>query len=238
MAWQLNGDWLESIPVLQQLPQTFLVQVALNMIAEVYAPKEHPPAQRLYVITKGVCTYGGQTLKPGGHWGQNDMASNTQPLRATAITYLHVNYVATQTIFELADKYDQYGGPTTILWQIKRWVVWHKVREHAFAQLKLKRRRAAWREAHGEHKPFPADLQEKALCNVEKALTVENRVYKLANDVDQVQRDLREVKDTVAAIAAHLNVGASTDKVPQRPSSVSPRTRNRCPVSGRIGRKW
>ena len=22
-----------------------------------------------------------------------------------------------------------YGGPTTILWQIKRWVVWHKVRE-------------------------------------------------------------------------------------------------------------
>ena len=57
---------------------------------------------------------------------------------------------------------------------------------------------------------MPADLQEKALCTVEKALTVENRVYKLANDVDQVQRDLREVKDTVAAIAAHLKVGAST----------------------------
>ena len=48
------------------------------------------------MITKGVCTYGGKTLKPGGHWGQNDMASTKQPLRATAITYLHVNYVTTQ----------------------------------------------------------------------------------------------------------------------------------------------
>ena len=45
VSWQLNGDWLQSIPVLQQLPQKFLVQVALNMIAGVYAPKEQPPAQ-------------------------------------------------------------------------------------------------------------------------------------------------------------------------------------------------
>ena len=41
-----------------------------------------------------------------------NQASTKQPLRATAITYLHVNYVTTQTIFELADKYDEeYAEP-------------------------------------------------------------------------------------------------------------------------------
>ena len=119
IAWQINGDWLERIPVLQRLPRKFLVQVALNMSSAVYAPKEKPPAQRIYVIIKGVCTYGGPTLKQGGHWGQNDLANTKQPLCATAITYLHVNYVATQTILELADNY----GDATILREMKKWML-------------------------------------------------------------------------------------------------------------------
>ena len=58
-----------------------------------------PPAQRIYVIFQGCCTYKGQTLTVGETWGQADMAKTSRPVRAIATTYLLVNYVATRTIF-------------------------------------------------------------------------------------------------------------------------------------------
>ena len=148
VAWTVNGDWLRRIPVMQRLPQKFLVQVALKMSPAVYAPKEKPPAQRLYVITTGICSYGGRTLKQGEHW-----RALTKTKGATAITYLHVMYVATQTIDELAAT----DGDATILWAIRKWTLWHKLREHAFEQAKLARRRKAWRERYGDNEPFPED---------------------------------------------------------------------------------
>jgi len=154
VAWQLNGNWLESIPVLHRMPPKFLARVALNMSMAVYAPKEKPPAQRLYVISKGFCTYGGTTLKAGDHWGQRDMAATKYPLCATAITYLHVNYVATKTIFELADSFQD----STVLWELKKWMVFQKFREYVFNLVKLERKRAAWRAVKGEHAPFPDEL--------------------------------------------------------------------------------
>ena len=222
VAWQLNGDWLERIPVLQRLPEKFLVQVALNMSTAVYAPKEKPPAQRLYVIIKGFCTYLGRTLKQGEHWGQKDMAKTKQPMCATAITYLHVNYVATQTIFELADSYDD--DDNTILWAIKKWILFQKFREHAFEQLKLKRKRIAYGERHpGE--PLPTELQPKAL-NFQN-LTIENRVANLTKDVDQMQRDFRAVKGGLAALLTHFNLAVPGDLSTSAGSSApqaSPRT--------------
>ena len=197
VAWQLNGDWLERIPVLQQLPPNFLVQVALNMSTAVYAPKEKPPAQRLYVIIKGVCTYGGHTLKQGEHWGQKDMAKTKQPLCATAITYLHVNYVATQTIFELADSY----GDADILRAIRKWILFQKFREHMFERLKLERKRVAWTARHPDD-PFPAELQPITLNSPN--LTIDYRVGKLTKDVD-------EIKQTLAALCAHLGMPVSGD---------------------------
>ena len=197
MAWQLNGDWLERIPVLQKMSRHFLVKVALNMSTTVYAPREKPPAQRLYVIIKGFCTYGGHILKMGEHWGQRDMAKTKDPLCATAISYLHVNYVATQTIVELAENFDD----DTVLRELKKWTLFQKFREHAMTQLKLQRKRVAWRETYGEHKPFPANLQEKALKS--NNMTIENRMGKLAQEVDQI-------KQTLDALCEHLKMPVST----------------------------
>ena len=208
VAWQLNGDWLERIPVLQRLPEKFLVQVALNMSTAVYAPKEKPPAQRLYVIIKGFCTYGGQTLKQGEHWGQKDMAKTKQPMCATAITYLHVNYVATQTIFELADSY----GDATILWAIKKWILFQKFREHACERLKLERKRKAWQKRLPDE-PFPAELEPTALNS--QNLTIENRVGNLTKDVDQI-------KQTLAALCAHMGMPPVSGDLSTRAGSSAP----------------
>ena len=215
MAWQLNGDWLERIPVLQKMSSRFLVQVALNMSMTVYAPKEQPPAQRLYVIIKGLCTYGGHILKQGEHWGQRDMAKTKKPLCATAISYLHVNYVATQTIFELAENYDD----DTVLRELKKWTLFQKFREHAFTELKLKRKRVAWRKANGvgEHEPLPPELQEKVLQS--KNMTIENRMGKLAQEVDQI-------KQTLTALCEHLKMPVSTNagsSVPHAAPQTAPR---------------
>ena len=206
MAWQLNGDWLERIPVLQKMSPQFLVRVALNMSMAVYAPKEKPPAQRLYLIIKGFCTYDGLTLKQGEHWGQRDMAKTKNPLCATAITYLHVNYVATQTIFELANNY----GDESILWQIKKWTLFQKFREHAFAKLKLNRRRTEWRKANGEGKPLPPELEEKTLNN--NNVSLENRVVKLSHDVDHIRQ-------TLEALCKHMGAPLITNAGSSAPRS-------------------
>lgn len=206
MAWQLNGDWLESIPVLHRLPPKFLVRVALNMSMAVYAPKEKPPAQRLYVIIKGFCTYGGTTLKTGDHWGQRDMANTKHPLCATAITYLHVNYVATKTILELADSFND----ATVLRELKKWMLFQKFREHALDRVKRERKREAWKRAKG-NEDFPEELKEpefKEKMTIEKRqMAIENRVYKLAHDVDQI-------KQNINALCTHFNVAmpASTNQ--------------------------
>ena len=198
VAWQLNGDWLESIPVLHRLPPKFLVRVALNMSMAVYAPKEKPPAQRLYVIIKGFCTYGGTTLKTGDHWGQRDMANTKHPLCATAITYLHVNYVATKTILELADSFND----ATVLRELKKWMLFQKFREHALDRVKRERKREAWKRDKG-NEDFPEDLKEpefKEKMTIEKRqMAIENRVYKLAHDVDQI-------KQNINALCTHFNV--------------------------------
>ena len=211
VAWQLNGDWLESIPVLHRMPPKFLVRVALNMSMAVYAPKEKPPAQRLYVIIKGFCTYGGTTLKAGDHWGSRDMANTKHPFCATAITYLHVNYVATKTIFELADSFED----ANVLRELKKWMLFQKFREHAFDRVKLERKREAWRQAKGDE-PLPDELKD--LEYEKNHITIENRVYKLAQDVDQI-------KDTLNALCTHFNVKMPASKNPGSSArNTTPRT--------------
>ena len=213
VAWQLNGDWLESIPVLHRMPPKFLVRVALNMSMAVYAPKEKPPAQRLYVIIKGFCTYGGTTLKTGDHWGQRDMANTKHPLCATAITYLHVNYVATKTIFELADSFKD----ANVLRELKKWMLFQKFREHAFDRVKLKRKREAWRQAKGDA-PFPDELKD--LEYEKNHITVENRVYKLAQDVDQIKHTLKVLCDHFnVTMPASTNPGSSARNTTPRTTS-------------------
>ena len=190
VAWTLNGHWLLRIPVLAKLKnRRFLVKVALAMTSAVYAPRERPTAQRLYVIIRGHATYLGRTLKPGEHWGQSDMAKTKRPARATALTYLHVNFVATQTILELAEK-----AGNKVLWELKKYVIFQHMREYMLFQLRKERKKKAWRETRGDQEMPPDDTGKDA--DHVAPVTLEKRVETMAEE-------MKYVKKTIEAMAAH-----------------------------------
>ena len=51
----------------------FLVQVALSMRNEVYAPGDRLPPRRLYIITRGTAIYRGRVLNKGDSFGEQDV---------------------------------------------------------------------------------------------------------------------------------------------------------------------
>ena len=209
VAWEINGQWLLRIPVFRSLPRPFLIQVSLNLSSTVYAPKEKPPAQRIYVIFQGCCTYKGQTLTVGETWGQADMAKTSRPVRAIATTYLHVNYVATRTIFELAEK----DGTAATLWSIKKWVLFQSIRSYLLDNLRRERKRKV-REEVG--KRVDDDDDGMRLVNIVAPVSVERRVESLGEEVAEVRRDMQLIK-------AALGVGSTTPSTrAPLPAQVAP----------------
>ena len=207
VAWQINGAWLLRIPVFRSLPKPFLVQVSLNLSSTVYAPKEKPPAQRIYVIFQGCCTYKGQTLTVGETWGQADMAKTSQPLRAIATTYLHVNFVATRTIFELAEK----DGTAATLWSIKKMIIFQSIRSYLLDNLRRERRRKARVEAmdrgyledDDEVAQQQQQQQQRPVRSIVSPVSVQGRVESLSEEMAEVRRDMQLIK---AALGVGLPV--------------------------------
>ena len=193
VAMEINGMWLERIPLFRSLPKAFLVQIALNLSSTVFAPREKPPAQRIYVIFQGCCTYKGQTLTVGETWGQADMAKTSRPVRAIATTYLHVNYIATQTIYELAEK----DGTTETLWSIKKAIIFQSIRSYLLDNLRRERRRQARIEAGHRTSRIDEDMEAEANLQMKRIvapISVERRVESLSDEMQEVRKDLHLIK--------------------------------------------
>lgn len=93
VAWQCNREWLSRVWFLKGASQEFLVQLALRLRAQVFAPSEECPAGKLYIIHRGVALYGGKVFGKGRVWGEDMILTSVnlqKPFSARAMIFLSV----------------------------------------------------------------------------------------------------------------------------------------------------
>ena len=70
-----------------------LIDLASNLKAQVFAPREFCPCGVMYICHKGSALYGGRTRYPGSSWGEDVLIKHRElelSFAAIAITYLWV----------------------------------------------------------------------------------------------------------------------------------------------------
>ena len=133
---------MSKLPVDKQTIK-YLCRVAQAMKAEVYVPKDRPPARRLYIISSGFVLYTGQMLGSGKSWGSQDVLVENKAARAlmrtsTALTYLHVLYVDGEALKALAESFPIAHRRT------KRWVIFYLVGDYILTEaIKFKAKQRA-----------------------------------------------------------------------------------------------
>uniref|UniRef100_A0A7S4BMY7 Cyclic nucleotide-binding domain-containing protein n=1 Tax=Chrysotila carterae TaxID=13221 RepID=A0A7S4BMY7_CHRCT len=136
VMWEINGVWLKRIPFFQDAERNFLTRVASFLSAYVYAPLEVPPPRRLYVIHRGCAKYKDQLLSVGDMWGHVEMMlTNAHQTTATAMTYLHVLYIESGKVLELAESYPEVRK------RIRRWTAFEALKLYLISNLRQERRR-------------------------------------------------------------------------------------------------
>ena len=93
VALRCNERWLRRVSFLAGAEPEFMVQVALNLNAMVFAPGELAASNHLYIVHRGLALYGGRVLTSGRVWGE-DMILQSVHLQtrycARAMNYLEV----------------------------------------------------------------------------------------------------------------------------------------------------
>jgi len=89
----------------------FLVELAMKMVREGYAPRERIPSEKLCIVMRGVAAKAGNILTYGDHWGE-DMIVTSRALRdlrvASALTFVEV---ATLSRDDLEEVLSQFLSP-------------------------------------------------------------------------------------------------------------------------------
>ena len=91
---------------------------------------------------------------------------------------MRVNYVATRTIFELAEK----DGTAATLWSIKKWVLFQSIRSYLLDNLRRERKRKARKDAG---KLVVDDDDGMRLVNIVAPVSVERRVESRLHPADR-----------------------------------------------------
>ena len=104
---QMSKKTLETVWYLRACESSFLVELALVMVREGYAPREKIPSEKLNIIMRGVAAKAGNILTYGDHWGE-DMIVSSRALRdlrhASALTYVETGTISREdleTVLEL-----------------------------------------------------------------------------------------------------------------------------------------
>ena len=88
-----NERWLRRVQFLDGAEEGFIIQLAIQLTAMVFAPGELAPTGYLYVVHRGIALYGGRVLTGGKVWGDDMIllnASLRRPWCARAMNYLEV----------------------------------------------------------------------------------------------------------------------------------------------------
>jgi len=105
VVWQISERWLRHVWFLKDAEDGFMVQLALNLQAAVFAPHEQPPVGNLYIVHRGLAIYNGKVLSQGKVWGEDMIITNEKfrtEATAWAITYLDVMTISRNDFMDLA----------------------------------------------------------------------------------------------------------------------------------------
>lgn len=98
---QMSKKTLETVWYLRSCEPAFLVELAVLMQREGYAPREKIPSQKLCIVMRGVAAKAGNILTVSDHWGE-DMIVSSGALRdmrhASALTYVEVGTIAREDL--------------------------------------------------------------------------------------------------------------------------------------------
>lgn len=104
VAWECNKEWLQRVWFLEKASQSLLVQLALRLSAQVYAPGEVVPRLRMYIVHRGVAIYGGKVFTTGKVWGDDCILANERlqhDYSARAMIFLSVFSLGREAIEEV-----------------------------------------------------------------------------------------------------------------------------------------
>jgi hypothetical protein len=105
VALYINQRWLKRVWFLDRVEDGFLVQVAMNLHAMVFAPGEFAAAGYMYIVHRGAALYFGRMINAGKVWGE-DMILNSPRLRynisAQAMNYLEAFLLGRTELFQVA----------------------------------------------------------------------------------------------------------------------------------------
>ena len=106
-----NERWLRRVQFLDGAEEGFIIQLAIQLTAMVFAPGELAPTGYLYVVHRGIALYGGRVLTGGKVWGDDMIllnASLRRPWCARAMNYLEVFLISRDEMLNTA-----YSFPRT-----------------------------------------------------------------------------------------------------------------------------
>ena len=108
MVLQMSRSTLEKVWYLKACEPEFLVELAVEMMREGFAPREKIPSEKLCIVMRGVAAKAGNILTNGDYWGE-DMIVSSRALRdmrhASALTYVEVGTISRDTLEELLEQF-------------------------------------------------------------------------------------------------------------------------------------
>lgn len=159
VAWQVSKLWLEQVWFLRGAPVAFMVQLAMRLSPQVFAPAEIAPIGDLYIVSRGLALYGGKVYGQGKLWGE-DMILTTEHLKikynARAMVFLDVFTIAREELEEVAEMYP------SVKKQLRFYVVRMATRRSIIYEA-YKRRRAAGEDFGPAGMPFLEEREEALL---------------------------------------------------------------------------
>jgi len=140
VAWVVNHAWLQRVWFLADSPADFLVQLALRLTPQVFAPGELAPQGFLYIVNRGLAVHAGKVLGTGKVWG-HDVILTTEHLRhhfpARAMNFLEAYYISREELIALGKRHPETART------IRSHAIWMALRRELVSKANLMK---------GEHK--------------------------------------------------------------------------------------
>ena len=116
-----NSGWLQGLPFLRAAPRAFLVDLAMELSAMVYAPGDIVQAGFLYIIHRGVALHRAKVMTKGGVIGVDIILANPHlqsHSEARAMNYLEVYLTTRDELVMIAERF-----PETLV-TMRRFAAW------------------------------------------------------------------------------------------------------------------
>jgi len=140
VSWMTHQGWLKSIKFLKDASPRFMIELAMQLHAVVFAPNDAAPRGYLYIIQRGVALYKGRVLTKGKVWGE-DMILETLSLRlkatARAMNFLEAYYISREELIALGKRHPETART------IRSHAIWMALRRELVSKANLMK---------GEHK--------------------------------------------------------------------------------------